>query len=113
MHLESRPLGLDVLPIPNPRPLTPNEEVEMTQEPPRPSRTAIARTRIQNLTVEEVEAELAAGDVQLIDLREDNEIAEAGYMPGSVQIRRPDFEDAVAAGTIGNQIDPQKRTIFY
>lgn len=48
---------------------------------------AEAKSRIENLGVDEVEKELAGG-VLLVDLREPDELAASGRIPGSVHVPR-------------------------
>lgn len=47
-----------------------------------------ARGRIQNLTPDEVETEVASGDATLIDIREANELEENGRIPGALHAPR-------------------------
>lgn len=47
---------------------------------------AEARTRIQNLSVEEVRAEIDGGNVTLIDIRDPQEQWEKGTIPGAVSM---------------------------
>jgi rhodanese-related sulfurtransferase len=48
----------------------------------------MAKARVENLTVDEVAAELATGDAVLVDLREPEELATNGKIPGSVHVPR-------------------------
>ena len=47
-----------------------------------------AKQRVENLTVEEVATELATGEVTLIDIREPEERATTGVIPGAVHAPR-------------------------
>lgn len=47
-----------------------------------------AKTRIENLTPSDVAAELANGDVVLVDIREADERAASGAIPGAVHAPR-------------------------
>jgi len=47
-----------------------------------------AKTRIENLSVEEVEAEMARGDVQVVDIRDVRERKKLGFIPGSTHVPR-------------------------
>jgi rhodanese-related sulfurtransferase len=47
-----------------------------------------AKTRIQNLSVAEVAAELATGEIVLVDIREPEERATTGTIPGAVHAAR-------------------------
>jgi len=49
---------------------------------------AAAKTRIQNLSAEEVATELATGDALLVDIREPEERAATGTIPGAVPAAR-------------------------
>ncbi len=42
-----------------------------------------AKTRIENLSVEQVETEMARGDVQVVDIRDVRERRKLGFIPGS------------------------------
>src|SRR5262245_65857505 len=47
-----------------------------------------AKKRIENLSVEQVEAEMARGDVQAVDLRDVRERRKLGFIPGSTHVPR-------------------------
>lgn len=47
-----------------------------------------AKTRVDNVSVEQLKAELAAGDLLLIDIRDIRERWKLGEIPGSVHIAR-------------------------
>lgn len=49
---------------------------------------AEAKARVQNLDADAVEAELNSGDAVLVDLRETEELAADGRIPGSVHVPR-------------------------
>jgi len=49
---------------------------------------AAAKTRIENLSVSDVAEELAAGDVMLVDIREPDERAVSGMIPGALHAVR-------------------------
>lgn len=59
-----------------------------------------AKARIANLTVEQLRAELQTGRVLLIDLREAEERAKLGWIPGSVHL---------PAGMLAFWLDPTSR----
>src|SRR6184192_1516277 len=63
-----------------------------------------AKTRIENLSVEEVEAEMARGDVQVVDIRDVRERKKLGFIPGSTHVPR---------GMLEFWLDPTKRIIVY
>lgn len=76
---------------------------------------AEARTRIENLTPAEVEAEAAADGVLLVDLREPTEIAELGTVPGAVHVPRGLLEFCAdpAFPKYRDEFQPGRRTILY
>src|SRR5205809_6424279 len=45
----------------------------------------ISKTRIENLSIEQVEAEMARGDVQVVDIRDVRERRKLGFVPGSTR----------------------------
>ena len=47
-----------------------------------------AKRRIESLTVDEVARELATGDIVLVDIREAEELAQHGRIPGSIHLPR-------------------------
>ena len=47
-----------------------------------------AKAKVENLTPDEVAAELQRGDVVLVDLRESEELAATGAIPGSIHAPR-------------------------
>jgi rhodanese-related sulfurtransferase len=49
---------------------------------------AKAKQRVQNLTVDETASELESADVLLVDIREPEERAETGVIPGAVEAPR-------------------------
>jgi len=76
---------------------------------------AEAKTRIENLSVEQVEAEMARGDVQVVDIRDVRERRKLGFIPGSTHVPRGMLEfwlDPTSHHYSG-KIDPTKRIIVY
>ena len=74
-----------------------------------------AKTRIENLSVEQVEAEMARGDVQVVDIRDVRERRKLGFIPGSTHVPRGMLEfwlDPTSHYHTG-KIDPTKRIIVY
>jgi rhodanese-related sulfurtransferase len=69
---------------------------------------AEAKSQVENLTVDQVAAELENGDVQVVDLRESEELAATGKIPGAVHIPRGLLEFKAAT-----DIDPSKRVILH
>lgn len=74
-----------------------------------------ATTPRENLTVDEVEAELSRGDAVLVDLREPDELIERGRISGSVHIPRGMLEfRADPTGTHHQEpLDPSRRVILH
>jgi rhodanese-related sulfurtransferase len=66
-----------------------------------------AKTKVENLTPEQVAAELEGGDVVIVDVREPEELAATGRIPGAVHVPRGLLEFKTDA------IDPSKRVILH
>src|SRR5436309_6795876 len=74
-----------------------------------------AKARIENLTVEQVEAEMARGDIQVLDIRDVRERRKLGFIPGSTHVPRGMLEfwlDPTSHYYTG-KVDPTKRIIVY
>jgi len=74
-----------------------------------------AKTRIENLSVEQLEAEVARGDVQVVDIRDVRERKKVGFIPGSTHVPRGMLEfwlDPTSHYYTG-KVDPTKRIIVY
>ncbi len=76
---------------------------------------ASAKARVQNLTVDQVAAELESPEVVLVDVREPAELASDGVIPGSVHAPRGMLEFHADAGSPYHMavLDPDKRVILY
>ncbi len=76
---------------------------------------AEAKGRIENLTVEQVAAEIAAGDAVLVDLREPEELTANGKIPGSLNVPRGMLEFRADPTSSYHQepLDPSKRVIVH
>ncbi len=76
---------------------------------------AEAKRQIENLTPDEVEREIAVGDILLVDLREPGERAEQGAIPGAVHAPRGmlEFYADPANPYHRSEFDPAGRTILY
>ena len=76
---------------------------------------AEAKTRIENLTVDEVEKELEAGAATVIDIRDVRELYESGAVPGSVHAPRGMLEFWIDPESEYHRdvFDPDKRYILY
>lgn len=75
---------------------------------------AAARADIENLTNDELDAELARGDVVLVDLREPSETA-GGTIPGALCAPRGmlEFHADPTSPYHLEPLDPTRRTILY
>jgi len=76
---------------------------------------AEAKSRVENLTVEEVAAELASGNTVLVDLREPEELVANGKIPGSVHVPRGMLEFRADPTSAYHQqpFDPSQRVIVH
>ena len=76
---------------------------------------AEAKSRVENLTVDQVAAELERGDAVLVDLREPEERAQHGAIPGAVHAPRGMLEFYADPTTAYHrpQFDPNRRTILH
>lgn len=75
---------------------------------------AEAKARIENLEVEQVEKELAEGAL-VVDLREPEELAATGKIPGSVHVPRGMLEFRADPASPYHQegFEPQRRVIVH
>jgi rhodanese-related sulfurtransferase len=76
---------------------------------------ATARSHVQNLTVEEVAAELERTDVVLIDVREPTETAAEGMIPGAIHAPRGmlEFHAEPTSPYHLDALEPDRRIILY
>ena len=74
-----------------------------------------AKQRVENLSAERVAAELEQGDALLIDLREPNEQAEHGMIPGAIRAPRGmlEFWADPTSPYHRQEFDPQRRIILH
>lgn len=74
-----------------------------------------AKGKVQNVTPEEVAAELEKGDVVLVDLREGPELEKSGRIPGSVHIPRGmlEFRADPSSPYHDEALDPGRRVILH
>ena len=74
-----------------------------------------AKSQIDNLTVDQVAAELDNGDVVVVDLREPEELAASGRIPRSVHVPRGMLEFRADPTSAYHQdpLDPSKRVIVH
>ena len=73
-----------------------------------------AKKNVENLTPEQVAAELAGGDAVLVDVREPQE-REAGSIPGSISAPRGmlEFYADPSLPYHKEELDPQRRIILH
>lgn len=74
-----------------------------------------AKARIENLTNEQLRAEMAQGEVQVVDIRDVRERHSLGYIPGSHHVPRGMLEfwlDPTSKYYTG-KIDPEKRIVLH
>ena len=76
---------------------------------------AEAKASVENLDVDTVEAELADGDVILVDIREAEELEANGAIPGSVHLPRGmlEFYADPSSPYHREPLDPSKRVILH
>lgn len=86
--------------------MSPKTAAQMVQE---------ARQRVHNLSVDQVAAELAGGDVLLVDIREPGESAQGGAIPGAVAAARGmlEFWADPRSPYHRSEFDPQRRVILH
>jgi rhodanese-related sulfurtransferase len=97
-------------PAPDERPATswrPRKSVEQMVEE--------AKGRIQNLSVGQLQAELAGGGVQLLDIRDVRERQALGWIPGALHVPRGMLEFWVdpTSPYYRGRVDPEKRIVLY
>lgn len=74
-----------------------------------------AQARIENLTNEQLQAEMARGEVQVVDIRDVRERENLGYIPCSFHVPRGMLEfwlDPTSKYYSG-KIDPEKRIVLH
>ncbi len=76
---------------------------------------AEAKGRVQNLSPEQVAAEIDHADVTLVDIREDDERAQNGAIPGAVRAPRGmlEFWADPTSPYHREEFSPERRTILY
>ena len=88
-----------------------------SQEPPRSvaAMVADAKSQVQNLSPDEVAAELERGDALLVDVRESDERERDGAIPGAVHAPRGmlEFYADPTSSYHRDGFDPARRTILY
>lgn len=74
-----------------------------------------ARTRVENVSVEQLRREMEAGEAQVIDIRDVRERQRLGWIPGSVHMPRGMLEfwlDPTSKYYRGT-VDPEGRIVLY
>ena len=76
---------------------------------------AAAKGRVENLSVEQVAAEVDGGDAVVVDLREPEELANSGKIPGSINVPRGMLEFRADPSSPYHQdpLDPSRRVILH
>jgi rhodanese-related sulfurtransferase len=76
---------------------------------------AEAKGRIENLSVAETAAELSRGEAVLVDLREPQEMAQHGVIPGATIARREEVERWAdpSSPEFRPEFGPERRIIFH
>ena len=76
---------------------------------------AEAKQRVENLTPDQVAAEVERGDALLVDLRESNEREQNGVIPGAVHAPRGmlEFYADPSSPYHRDEFDPNRRVIFH
>lgn len=76
---------------------------------------AEAKAKIENLSAEDVAAEMQSGDVLLVDIREPEELARTGVIAGSVHVPRGmlEFHADPTSAYHREEFDPERRVILH
>jgi rhodanese-related sulfurtransferase len=76
---------------------------------------AEAKKRVENLTVDDVAAELEQGDTLLVDLREPGELEQQGAIPGAVHAPRGmlEFWADPTSPYHRPEFDPNRRVVLH
>lgn len=75
-----------------------------------------AKTRVQNLTLEQLQAELQSGEpVQVLDIRDIRERQKLGWIPGALHVPRGMLEFWLdpTSKYYNGKVDPEKRIVLY
>jgi len=74
-----------------------------------------SKARLENLTNEQLQAEMAKGEVQVVDIRDVRERQNLGWIPGSLHVPRGMLEfwlDPTSKYFTG-KVDPEKRIVLH
>lgn len=74
-----------------------------------------AKATIEGVTPDQLAAELASGDVVVVDVRDSQEREHNGYIPGSIHIARVALEFAAdpASSFHDPHLDPKRRVVVH
>ena len=74
-----------------------------------------AKGRVENLSVDDVEAAMKSGEAVVVDLREAEELAQTGKIPGAVHVPRGMLEFRADPSSPYHQepLDPSRRVILH
>ena len=74
-----------------------------------------AKSRIENLGIGQLQSELAAGEIQLLDIRDVRERQALGWIPGALHVPRGMLEFWVdpTSPYYRGRVDPEKRIVLY
>lgn len=74
-----------------------------------------AKARIENLTNEQLGAEIARGAVQVVDIRDVRERQKLGWIPGSIHVPRGMLEFWLdpTSKYFTARVDPEKRIVLH
>jgi rhodanese-related sulfurtransferase len=76
---------------------------------------AEAKQRIENLTIDQLRAEIERGGTQIVDIRDVRERQKLGWIPGAIHVPRGMLEfwlDPTSPYYTG-KVDPEKRIVVY
>lgn len=76
---------------------------------------AEAKANVENLTIEQFAKEVQGGDAVIVDLREAEELATSGRVPGAVHVPRGmlEFRSDPTSPYHNDALDPARRTLLY
>jgi len=74
-----------------------------------------AKQRIQNLTLDQLRAEIERGGTQIVDIRDVRERQKLGWIPGAIHVPRGMLEFWLdpTSPCYTAKVDPEKRIVLY
>jgi rhodanese-related sulfurtransferase len=94
-----------------------NKERRSSMSEPKSAAQMVAEAKgqVENLTPQQVAAEVEGGDVTLIDIREDDERLQSGAIPNAVRAPRGmlEFWADPTSPYHREEFDPARRTVLY